>query len=625
MTKRRNKKQALMASILSLVLCVSMLLGTTMAWFTDTVANNGNRIEAGTLKVKLLRHDGSEYQDISNGTGDIFIPSADEDPYVEGRPNGTLWEPNKTEIVYLAVENAGSLALNYNILLTVTNANADSTNTAKLEEVLTYAVVPGLQAGAATVNNWEDIKRLDNVETGSVSVGEIKAAPNGALKAETTDYFALAVHMDEDADNKYQGTALNIDVKIDATQMASEEDSFGDQYDSERSFKDVYGMELPKYVTTNGKELELSAVRDGGFQVCIQETNLDEYNQYVSLLEKSGFDRYCVNTIGENQFHTYTTDDLHVFLSWNPSLNTSRIVFLEPGNLPALEKPTLTEEDNVVVSVSQLKLVTEGMSYVIQLADGSFIVIDGGYYHKENMQILYDFLVEKTPEGDVPIIETWMLTHPDSDHIQLVPNFIKAYADKVKINSVAYNFVDSSVYSKTYNESLIALINKRIADYYPEAVTYTLHAGQTYYYKGAEVEILQTQEDIYPGAISNYNHTSAAWRMTFDNGDTFLVLGDCMQAQCRQLAATYGNYLKSDIFQLTHHGLVGGNLELYKLIDPDVCFWATSEARFNGDYEETYHYCLGEGGCDYNAWIRDESKGVRKHYHQSETTTLLME
>ena len=226
MTKRRNKGQVLMASILSLVLCVSMLLGTTMAWFTDTVSNSGNRIEAGTLKVKLLRHDGSAYQDISNKTGGIFIHSAGE-----GTEGGLVWEPNQTEIVYLAVENAGNLAFNYNVILNVTNANADSAQMAALENVMSYAVVSGLEAPGSTVNSWENILGLTNVETGKVPAGEIVAAENGALTGGSTDYFALAVHMDENAGNEYQGAALNIDVKVVAKQMSYEEDSFGKEYD----------------------------------------------------------------------------------------------------------------------------------------------------------------------------------------------------------------------------------------------------------------------------------------------------------------------------------------------------------------------------------------------------------
>ena len=236
MTKRRNKKKALLVNIVALVLCLSMLLGTTMAWFTDTVTNSGNRVEAGKLKVKLLRHDGSEYRDVSKGTGDIFISDANvEDDYPEGTFNGILWEPNKTEIVYLAVENAENLALNYNIILNVTNANADSTQTAALEEVLSYAVISGLKASESTVGSWKDIQGLHglfNVETGKVPEGEIVAAKNGALTADNTDYFALAVHMDENAGNEYQGTALNIDVKVVAKQMSYEADSFGKEYDA---------------------------------------------------------------------------------------------------------------------------------------------------------------------------------------------------------------------------------------------------------------------------------------------------------------------------------------------------------------------------------------------------------
>lgn len=408
-------------------------------------------------------------------------------------------------------------------------------------------------------------------------------------------------------------------------QLEKEEvDSMEVEQKEKLSFRDTYGMELPGYITTGGRERELCPSGNGGFQVCIQKTTIEEYKQYVELLENSGFEIYCEKEIQGNLFHTCITDDLQVFLSWNPSLNTSRIVFQEPDILPALEKPILTEEDNVVMSVSQLALTDEGMSYVIQTAEGSFIVIDGGKSNFTDRQTLYDFLVEKTPKGDVPLIETWMFTHPDNDHIELAKDFISAYADQVEINSFAYNFADSTVYSTDSQEIMIAELKQNIARSYPNAVTYTFHAGQTYYYKGVTIEILLTEEDLYPLKAESYNDTSAAWRVVFDNGETFLVLGDCMSKLCKQLAGTYGDYLKSDILQMAHHGLVGGDKKLYQYIDPAVCFWAVSEARFNGNYEEKYHYCLGEGPCVYNAWIRDETVRVREHYPHSATTTLLM-
>ena len=57
------------------------------------------------------------------------------------------------------------------------------------------------------------------------------AAPHGALKAEEYDYFALAVHMKEEAGNEYQNKYIDIDVIVQAGQLSSEEDSFGKDYD----------------------------------------------------------------------------------------------------------------------------------------------------------------------------------------------------------------------------------------------------------------------------------------------------------------------------------------------------------------------------------------------------------
>ena len=52
--KRRNAtRSALFTSIISLLLCVSMLVGTTFAWFTDEVVTGMNTIAAGNLDVEL--------------------------------------------------------------------------------------------------------------------------------------------------------------------------------------------------------------------------------------------------------------------------------------------------------------------------------------------------------------------------------------------------------------------------------------------------------------------------------------------------------------------------------------------------------------------------------------------
>lgn len=245
----KSTKKALLLSLLSLVVCLSMLVGTTFAWFTDSVTSTGNRIAAGNLKVDFLMDKAGDgnYVSIADGSGDIFSEGS-----TANNSTATLWEPGKTQIVYLAVENSGSLDLKYNVVLNITNGG--------LIGSLEYAVIDGITS-ETTYSSWTDVKAATE-QVGDVEAGVMLAAPGGAIKANETqdarDYFALAVHMKESAGNEYQGKNIIIDVMVQATQLASEEDSFGSDYD----------VNAPKTYTVNGvaydsAEAALAAAKDG--------------------------------------------------------------------------------------------------------------------------------------------------------------------------------------------------------------------------------------------------------------------------------------------------------------------------------------------------------------------------
>ena len=60
MKRKKTTRRALVSSIISLLMCMAMLIGTTFAWFTDTASTAVNRIQSGTLKVKLVDETGNE-------------------------------------------------------------------------------------------------------------------------------------------------------------------------------------------------------------------------------------------------------------------------------------------------------------------------------------------------------------------------------------------------------------------------------------------------------------------------------------------------------------------------------------------------------------------------------------
>ena len=61
MTSSKSTKRALLTSVLALLMCVTMLIGTTFAWFTDTASTAVNKIQAGNLKVDLEMHEGTDW------------------------------------------------------------------------------------------------------------------------------------------------------------------------------------------------------------------------------------------------------------------------------------------------------------------------------------------------------------------------------------------------------------------------------------------------------------------------------------------------------------------------------------------------------------------------------------
>ena len=99
MTSKKSVRFQLFTSVLCLLLCVSMLVGTTFAWFTDSVTSSGNKIQSGTLKVDLEMLKDGNWTSIKESKEAIF--------------NYDKWEPGYIDAKVLKIENEGTLALKW--------------------------------------------------------------------------------------------------------------------------------------------------------------------------------------------------------------------------------------------------------------------------------------------------------------------------------------------------------------------------------------------------------------------------------------------------------------------------------------------------------------------------------
>ena len=190
MDNKNATKRKLTSSVLAMIVCIAMLIGTTFAWFTDTASTGVNNIQAGKLDIELQMKQGSEWVNAENQTLSWVKATGHENEAV-------LWEPGCTyQLPELRVVNKGDLALKYKVIISGIQGDA------KLNEAI----------------EW--------------TIGEVALGTEQTLAAGANSEFTIKGHMKESAGNEYQGLSIDgIGITVVATQLDSESDSFGREYD----------------------------------------------------------------------------------------------------------------------------------------------------------------------------------------------------------------------------------------------------------------------------------------------------------------------------------------------------------------------------------------------------------
>ena len=235
--KNKSTKHALLASVLSIVMCFAMLIGSTFAWFTDEVKTGVNKIVAGNLDVEM------EYA-VFNEDGTFK-----EWKSVEGESlfdENALWEPGYTQVVYLKISNVGSLSLNYKLSVDVASEKEGKrlpiAELGETQDEINFRLSDYLKFGAVATEaeNFFADRAAARAAIGE-NAGKLKNySATGSIKASEkdtdVDYVALVVYMPEEVGNEanhYKTFApeITLGIKLFATQMVDEKDSFGNDYD----------------------------------------------------------------------------------------------------------------------------------------------------------------------------------------------------------------------------------------------------------------------------------------------------------------------------------------------------------------------------------------------------------
>ena len=261
---KSTTKRSLLVSVLALVMCVAMLVGTTFAWFTDSASTSVNKIEAGKLDIDVYYAntadggEGSTWTKLDNNSAPLSFLRKDGEKLVQDK--NILWEPNCTySLPALKIVNNGNLALKYKVL--ITGIKGDS----ELNDVIEWTM------------------KLDNEEFKLGSEHYLLPQAN----SEGFDILTIQGHMDANADNYYQGMTIEgIGITVYAAQYTYENDSNDNKYDENATYYPVLDAAGMQDALTNGGNIKVDAdVDPSDTLVATKDTTIDMNGKTIANTE----------------------------------------------------------------------------------------------------------------------------------------------------------------------------------------------------------------------------------------------------------------------------------------------------------------------------------------------------
>ena len=350
-----------------------------------------------------------------------------------------------------------------------------------------------------------------------------------------------------------------------------------------------------------GTPMGTFACGNGVWQMLFECAAEEDAEGYVAALREAGYRVLSVNHKGVNVFWQLKNEKIVIMAAYIPCESSLRVI-AEPVESAVISG--VKDEDYEAVCRTQVTQIGLGcddvglhncqnrpygvsMSYVIRLCDGSFIVYDGGMPYSEYADRLYTVLKSQTELRKRIVIAAWVLTHAHPDHTGVFDLFAEEYASKITVENIVLNFgMPVSSEDMRYQNHILAQAQK-----FPNARVMKVNVGTDLYFRNAKMEVLFEQTLLAPKIIENLNAATLVTRVELD-GKSFMFLADHADYAGSEkhpahlfnngaIRRMYGDYLRSDVVQVAHHGLGGGGTAaLYELIAAKYALWPVGEEKF---------------------------------------------
>ena len=337
---------------------------------------------------------------------------------------------------------------------------------------------------------------------------------------------------------------------------------------------------LPQYESKH----DLVELEHSTYMIYVKNATAQNLDDYSEKLINSGFlavgeDR----KVGKNIYKTLVNEDKYVYMYLRQNDSSLRVIFGPERMLADEDCASKLEEkyDPTFTMIEQPDNNSVGQGYIFLLPDGRLLVQDGGCESAENTDYIYEAMKAVAPDPDNIVIAAWFISHPHEDHQFGYEEFLSNHsAADITLERLVFNYGPSKMYSYKRHDGVqegsapfVERIYTMTAQKFPEAQIVKAHTGQVMSFGSVDVEVLFTVEDLMPTDEFDFvNSTSMVIRI-FSGDQSILLLADTTHKSGRIIEDMYGEYLKSTMVQLAHHGMAPSNDTLYEKIQAEVLIW----------------------------------------------------
>lgn len=217
---------------------------------------------------------------------------------------------------------------------------------------------------------------------------------------------------------------------------------------------------------------------------------------------------------------------------------------------------------------------TRSMGYMLETKEQRLVIVDGGL--PENTAHIEETIINKGG-----IVDAWFVTHIHEDHTGALLEIIKS--GKVQINNIYVSLNSEEWYLQYEDTNRHEAIKEFLNTLDQEEIRDKVHdvaLREEITIDNLNFKILKIKS---PEQTENAGNNQSMVIKVSNNFKSMMFLGDLGEEYEEEFIQSNLDEMEATAVQMAHHGQAGVSEKFYQKLNPEICFWPTTEAIWTNE------------------------------------------